>query len=111
MTESFTEAQTLDRVTRLTRTRLVAYIEAGAVFPAQAETGPVFAPADLARLELLADLAELYGLDPEALALVMAVIDQMHAARRERDALLAALRAEAQEVQLRVVSELARARR
>jgi chaperone modulatory protein CbpM len=111
MTEVFTEAQTLTRVSRLTETRLTAYIEAGAVRPAQAETGPVFEPVDLARLELLSDFAELYDMEPEALAVVIAIIDQLHAARRDRNALLNAIRAETREVQERVAFALARARR
>jgi chaperone modulatory protein CbpM len=97
------------RVYRLTRSRLADYIEAGAVLPAWRDSGHVFAAHDLARLELLADLADLYDMQPEALAVVMDVIDQMHAARRDRAALLAAIRAEAQEVQDRVVAVLVQA--
>ncbi|MEO8245067.1 MAG: hypothetical protein ABI832_22505, partial [bacterium] len=77
MTEFFTEEQILMRVTRLTRVRLMAYIEAEAVTPLRAATGPVFALGDLARLELLSELADLYDMEPEALALMITVIDQM----------------------------------
>ncbi len=107
MSEVFTEEQTLTRVVRLTRTRLTAFIEAEAVVPARRDDGPVFGPADLARLELLCELAELYDMQPEALAVMIAVIDRMHAARRDRRALLDAIRAEAPEVRARVAAALA----
>ncbi len=110
MTEFLTEEQTLTRVVRLTRTRLTAFIEAEAVVPVRANEGPVFGPADLARLDLLCELAELYDMQPEALAVLIAVIDQMHAARRDRDALLDAIRAEAPEVQARIAAALARSK-
>jgi chaperone modulatory protein CbpM len=110
MTEIFTEEQVLMRVTRLTRIHLVALIEAEAVVPARNETGPVFGPADLARLELLCELADLYDMEPEALAVTISVIDRMHAARRDRRALLDAIRAEAPEVRARIAASLARDR-
>ncbi len=58
MNGRFTQEETLTRVVRLTRTRLTAFIEAEAVVPARSDAGPVFGPDDLARLDLLCDLAE-----------------------------------------------------
>lgn len=110
MTELFTEDQTLARVTRLTRIRLTAFIEVEAVIPAQGDRGALFSPGDLARLELLCDFAELYDMPPEALAVMIAVIDRMHEARRGRDALLDAIRWETPEVQDRIAGVLARSR-
>lgn len=111
MTEVFTVDEVLVRVTRLSRTRLTAYVEAEAVIPAHDEAGPIFGAADLARLDLLCDLAELYDMGPEALAVTVAVIDRLHAARRDRQVLLKAIRAEAREVQDRIAGALARDRR
>ncbi len=110
MTEVFTEEQTLTLVTRLTRTRLTAFIEAEAVAPLQNDDGPLFSPADLARLDLLCDLAELYDMGPEALAVMISVIDRMHAARRDRHALLEAIRAQPHEVREQIAAALARDR-
>ena len=109
MTEFFTVDETLTRVVRLTHTRLTAYIEAGAIGPSHAETGPVFGAADLARLDLLCDLAELYDMGPEALAVTIAVIDRLHEARRDRRVLLDAIRTEAREVQDRIAAALTEA--
>ena len=79
----FTEVQTLAAIPRLTRLRLTAFVEARIVMPLQAETGPVFRQADLARIELLCELAEEFGLDEDGLGLVMSLLDQLHAARRD----------------------------
>lgn len=111
MTDVFTLDETLVRVVRLTRTRLTAFIEAEAVVPARGETGPVFDAADLARLDLLCDLADLYDMKPEALAVTIAVIDRLHAARRDRQALLEAIRAEPREVQERIAAALVASQR
>lgn len=126
MTEYFTFEQTLMQVTRLTPDRLSAFIAAEAIRPTEAGlgpspgpvtgpvsgpvSGPVFGPGDLARLELLCDMTELYDMTPEALAVLIAVIDQMHAARRDRYALLRAIRAETAEVQARIAAVLMGAR-
>ncbi len=110
MNGHFTEEETLTRVVRLTRTRLTAFIEAEAVVPARSDAGPVFGPDDLARLDLLCDLAEFYDMQPDALAVTISVIDRMNDARRDRQALLTAIRAETPEVRARIAAALARAR-
>lgn len=107
MTDLYTEDQAVACVLHLTRSRLTALIDAGAIRPVRGDGGPVFGAGDLARLTLLAELADLYDMQPEALAVLITVIDQMHAARRDRSALLAAIRAETPEVQHRVVAVLA----
>jgi chaperone modulatory protein CbpM len=106
MSEVYTREEALARVTRLTYLRLTAFIEAEAIVPKQHETGPVFGPADLARLDLLCDLVELYDMQPDALAAMVAVIDRMHAARHDRRVLLDAIRAEPPEVRARIASAL-----
>ena len=106
MTEHYTEDQALGQVVHLTRSRLTALIDAGAIQPARGDGGLVFGAGDMARLALLSELADLYDMQPEALAVLITVIDQMHAARRDRSALLAAIAAETPEVQHRVVAVL-----
>jgi len=110
MSEFFTTDQALTLVWRLTPDRLAGLVEAGAVEPLDSDTGPLFAAADLARLELMCEFAEVYDMGPEALAVLMGVIDQMHAARRDRHALMTAIRAEAREVRERVAAVLVQVR-
>jgi chaperone modulatory protein CbpM len=107
MTETYSPAQVLVRVTQLTESRLTAYVETEAVRPIETELGPQFVESDLARLSLLCEFEDLYEMSPEALAVLITVIDQLHAARQDRDRLLAAIRAEPAEVQSRIAAVLA----
>ncbi|MEX1662707.1 hypothetical protein AB4874_13760 [Thioclava sp. 15-R06ZXC-3] len=111
MMQVFTVTETISRVTRLTQTRLSAYIEAEAVTPAPSPTGPLFDTGDLARLDLLCELDELYDMGPEALAVLISVLDQLHAARRDRSALLEAIGKEPPEVRARIAATLTQAQR
>jgi chaperone modulatory protein CbpM len=106
MTEAITLDQTLMQVTGLTRTRLIALIEVEAVIPLHIGDEAVFRPSDLARLELLCELADLYGMEAEALAVMITVIDGMHAARRDRSVLVTAIRAEPPDVRRRIAAAL-----
>ena len=105
--DSFTEVQTLAAIPGLTRLRLTAFVQARIVMPLHAETGPVFRQADLARIELLCELAEEFGLDEDGLGLVMSLLDQLHAARRDLRAIAAAVAEEAPEVRARIGAVLA----
>ena len=98
----FTESEALAAVPRLTRMRLTAFVEARIVIPLQAETGPIFRRIDIARIELLCDLADEFGFDEDALGLVMSLVDQLHAARRDLRTLAAAVAAEMPEVRVRI---------
>ncbi len=102
MSTLYSEDEIVASVTRLTRTRLVSFVEAEAVVPLRSEQGPRFRAADRARIELLCDLCEDFGLEDEALALVVSVIDQLHAARADLRALTEAVAAEPDEVRRRL---------
>ena len=106
MTQVFTLTETVSQITRLTEIRLSAYIEAEAVTPAQSESGPLFDRADLARLDLLCELDDLYDLGPDGLAVLISVLDQLHSARADRQALLDAISAEPPEVRARIAAAL-----
>ena len=107
MTDLFTERQALDAIPRLTQFRLTAFIAARIVVPLRADAGLVFRRIDLARIELLCELAEEFALDDDALGVVMSLLDQLHGARRELQALAAALAAESPEVRARIGAVLA----
>lgn len=102
MTPRFSESHVIASVGRLTRTRLRAFVASGCVTPAEQEGEPVFGEADLARLELLCELAEDFELDEDALALVMSLIDQLHGLRRELRGLVRAIEQEPPEVRARI---------
>jgi len=106
MTERFTQDEAIAAVARLTRTRLISFIEARIVTPLQTDGGPVFRRVDLVRMELLCELSEDFELDEDALAVVISLIDQLHAARSDLACLMRAIRSEPPEVQQRLAEAL-----
>jgi chaperone modulatory protein CbpM len=107
MNATYSQAQVLLQVTQLTQSRLAALVETEAVIPTQTEVGPMFDAADLARMTLLCEFEEIYDMTPEALAVMIAVIDQLHAARQDRRSLLTAIGCDTVGVQMRVAASLA----
>jgi chaperone modulatory protein CbpM len=102
MTVLLSEDQTIIAVARLTRSGLQAFVSAGVMVPTASPEGPVFRPVDLARLELLCDLAEHFDLEGDALGVVMSLIDQLHTARQRLHAIAGALEPESLEIRHRV---------
>lgn len=107
MTRHFTEDEVLARLTVLTRPRLTAWIRARIVQPVESHEGPLFREVDLARLQTLCDLAFDLGTDEDHLAVMMNLIDRLHAMTAEMDALMAAIAAEPDEVRARIRAVIA----
>ena len=110
MSDRYSEAEALAAIPRLTRSRLVTYIEAQVVTPVLSEGGHVYRQVDIARLALLCDLTEDLELDETGAAVVISLIDQLHAARQDLRALARALEAEPPEVRARIGAALRGAR-
>jgi len=110
MTDHLTEADVLAAIPGLTRTRLVAFIKTEVVIPLRREIGVhtvhVFRQIDLARLQLLCDLADDLELDEAALGVIISLIDQLHAARRDLRAIARAVEQEPPEVRTRIGAAL-----
>ena len=102
MTVFMSEADTILAVARLTHSRLQAFISAEVMVPVQSPEGTLFGPVDLARLELLCDLAEHFDLEGDGLGVVMGLVDQLHSTRQRLHAVARALEAEPIEVRRRV---------
>ena len=98
--------QTLALVTRLTSERLDELVQAEAVMPMVEGDQLSFRHSDIARLELLCDLAETYDLQAEALALVISLVDQLHATRRNLEDVIAALREAPDETRAKIAEVL-----
>lgn len=88
---SYDEKEVLVRIERLTTRDLRRWIRAGWVMPATGSAGPVFDDVDVARLRLLCDLCKDMSLSPDAVPVVLTLIDRLHAARRQLRALGAAV--------------------
>ncbi len=102
MTTYFTFNQTIAAVPGLSLPQLVAFLDVDLVRPTLSADGPVFRAADLARLELLCDLADQFDLAADALGVVIGLIDQLHDTRRQLHAMAAAMEAEPQDLRQRI---------
>jgi chaperone modulatory protein CbpM len=102
MTEYFTPEQAIAAVPGLSQARLKAFLEADLVVQATPAPGLVFRAIDLARLELLCDLADHFDLEGDALGVVIGLIDQLHTARVRLHAMAQAMEAEPQDLRQRV---------
>ena len=106
MNDRFSEDDVITIVTRLTRSRLVRFIEFDLVKPQRAESGYLFRSVDIARLELLCDLSEDLELDEIALGVVTSLLDQLHAARSDLATLARAVDALPADLRSAVVANL-----
>lgn len=106
MIRYFTQEQVIAAVPTLSQARLAAFLLADLVTPVQGQSGPVFRAIDLARLELLCDLADHLDLKGDALGVVIALIDQLHDARRDLHAIAQAMADEPQDLRMRVGARL-----
>lgn len=102
MTRFYSETEVISRVEELTQPRLGAFVRARVVSPVTTAHGPAYREADLARLQLLVDLAEAYELPDNSLSMVMSLIDQLNTARGDMRALMQAVAAEPDEVRGRI---------
>lgn len=107
---SMDERGVVAQVARVTLRELRLWVREGWVQPAQGETGPVFDDVDVARIRLLCDLRKDMALPADALPVVLALIDRLHATRRDLRCLTEALEEQPEDIR-RVVAEGFRARR
>lgn len=106
MTMRYSEIEVVTTVTRLTQSQLSRFIEAAFIKPQRASGGYVFHPVDVSRLELLCDLEQDLELDETALGIVISLIDQLHAARRELADMASAIGILPTDLQAKIMAEL-----
>ena len=110
MTRTYTEAEAIAAIDNLTGARLVMFLRARIIQPVVTDAGPAYREADLARLQLLCDLAEGYELPEDSLRMVMSLIDQLNTMRGDMRALMQALATEPDEVRTRIHTVVRRLR-
>lgn len=106
MSEIYSRTEVLLAVPRLTELRLARFVEARIVLPVEGLDGPSFRRIDLARIELLCELTEEFDLDEDGLGLVISLVDQLHAARRDLRAICRVIASEPPEVRARIGARL-----
>lgn len=74
-----------------THVEIEAWVTARLVLPARDAQGYAFAEVDMARIRLIRELRHDLGVEDETLPLVLSLIDQIHALRRQTRLLLEAL--------------------
>lgn len=113
MTEHYSEEQAIAAVASLTRSQLISYVQAELVVPLQTDRGLLFRQIDIARLELLCELNEQFGLEEDALGVILSLIDQLHLVRSELRCVLDAIAQEPDDVRVRLerAAQLSRAQR
>lgn len=108
MVRLYTKSEVVSRISGLTVSRLETYVATECVAPVTRAGEAAFTEGDLARLKLLAELAEGFDLDEDAAGLVVGLIDQIHGLRHELRAVGEALAEEPDEVRARVIARLGR---
>jgi chaperone modulatory protein CbpM len=108
MTVFYSEEEVVTTVNGLTRAKLTAFVEAEIVWPVQSERGPVYRQVDVARLQLVGDLSDQFDMSADALAVVMRLIDQLHAVRTDLRSVLQAITEEPADVRERLARSVQR---
>ncbi len=102
MIDRYSETEVIAAVARLTQPLLATFVEAEIIMPVRTEDGVYFRKLDIVRLELLCELHQEFDLTEDALAVVISLIDQLHAVRGELRRVLQAVEVESEEVRRRV---------
>jgi chaperone modulatory protein CbpM len=77
---------------RLERQSLEAWVAAGWLVPPQTDPELLFSDVDLARVQLIRDLREDFGVNDEGVSVILHLVDQMHGLRRSMRELLDEMR-------------------
>jgi chaperone modulatory protein CbpM len=97
---------------RVDRVELIQWIEAGWVMPERAlPEEPRFSDLDVARVCLICDLRHDLAVEEETIPLVLSLLDQVYALRRQMNALTAALREQPDDVRQAILDLLEQPRR
>lgn len=98
----YSETEVIARVEGMTVARLRAFVAAECVRPSEDAGRVGYAEADVARLRLAAELSQDFELDPEASAMVLSLVDQIHGLRIALRRLGEAVGEEPEEIRTRV---------
>jgi chaperone modulatory protein CbpM len=96
-------------VRRVDRIELTQWIELGWVTPERpADAEPAFSDLDVARVCLICDLRHDLEVEEETMPLVLSLLDQIYALRRQMNALTGAIRQQPEDVRRAILDLLPR---
>jgi chaperone modulatory protein CbpM len=99
-------------VERVDRVELSRWVELGWVAPERREADePVFSDLDVARVCLICDLVHDMAVDEETVPLVLSLLDQVYALRRQMNALTGAIQRQPEDVRRAILDFLEEPRR
>lgn len=101
-------AELVAMVEGLTEQRVTAWIARGFVAPEEAGGEALFADIDVARIRLIRELEDELELDPEAVALLLSLLDQVYTLRGQLRCITEALAGQPEEVRASVLAALLR---
>jgi chaperone modulatory protein CbpM len=90
----------------LDRRELVHWVENRWVLPERQQDTWIFHEVDVARVELILEIRKEFGIDDDALSLVLSLLDQVYDLRRQLGRLCDALAVQPPEIQAAVKREL-----
>jgi chaperone modulatory protein CbpM len=94
-------------VERVDRVELSRWVELGWVAPERREADePVFSDLDVARVCLICDLVHDMAVDEETVPLVLSLLDQVYALRRQMNALTGAIQRQPEDVRRAILDLL-----
>jgi chaperone modulatory protein CbpM len=100
------ETELIASVGRIEVTVLRRWVELGWIVPEQRGEGFVFDEQDVARVELICDLAYDIAIDEESMPVVLSLIDQLHETRRMLKAMALAIKKQPEDVRRQIEVEL-----
>ena len=98
------------RLEGLDRRELVHWVENRWVLPERQQGTWIFHEVDVARVELILEIRKEFGIDDDALALILSLLDQVYDLRRQLGRLCDALAAQPPDVREAVTRALPRSR-
>ena len=104
------EDQVLLRVQHLTVHRLRGWVERGWVSPARGQGGDEYDEIDVARIDLIRQLRDDMSVDPDAIPILLSMIDQVYSLRRELRCVMRAIDNQPKTVRSTIVEELKKIR-
>jgi chaperone modulatory protein CbpM len=97
---------------RVDRVELIQWVEFGWVKPASRDRDePAFSDLDVARVCLICDLRHDLAVEEETMPLVLSLLDQVYALRRQMNALTGAIRQQPEDVRQAILDLLDQSRR
>ncbi|MGR3322585.1 MAG: MerR family transcriptional regulator [Pseudooceanicola sp.] len=94
---SYEEHEVVSRVPSVTLRELRSWVREGWVRPREGTAGPLFDEIDVARIRLVCDLRKDLAVPVDTLPVILSLIDQLHATRRDLRCLAEAVAGQSEE--------------